>query len=136
MNDANTAIALVTATFALLLGTVAVIVRVLWRENRRLTNEVLLGYRRATMPVVQVPMDGEPDVPLTVEGKRVIDAALGIFNDGVVDDGQAWVTVSQAFTAAGYPDPTDAAFPDPDLMDGANRVSYGDDPSWPVQGQS
>ena len=132
MSDTTTAILLVAATFFLFLGTAAVVVRVLWRENRRLTNEVLLGYRRATMPVVEVPMEGEPDIPLTVEGKKAIDAALGLGGNG------AYTTTPEGiqgfdWTSHTYPDPTDAALPNPDPMDGANRVSYGDDPSWPVQ---
>jgi len=107
-------------------------IRFLVRENRRLQDELVLGYRRATMPVLGVPEAGEPDVPLTPEVKKAIDEAYGlqseVYSYGPLVGGQPGFVTS-------YPDPTDGLLPNPDPTDGANRVSYGDDPFWPVQSQ-
>ena len=137
MSDVMVMFGLVMVAFVAVVVMAGAWIRFLVRENRRLQDELVLGYRRATMPVLGVPEAGEPDVPLTAEVKKAIDEAYG-FNAGVVDYGQFAASVAQAFGAAGYPDPTDGLLPNPDPTDGANRVSYGDDPSWPFQpgGQS
>jgi len=135
MSDEMMVVALVSAVFlGFALGAGAV-VRFLMAENRQLRGELLLGYRRATMPVIGgvVPEAGEPDVPLTPAIKKAIDEAYGLDGNygaqGYVPDG-----FDQSWDGTSYPDPTDALLPDPDPMDGANRVSMGDDPFWPFQG--
>lgn len=132
MSDEMMVFALVIGAFLVVASGAGAVIRMLANENRQLRGELLLGYRRATMPVIGavVPEAGEPDVPLTAEVKKAIDQAYGIqgipFSDGVIDYGQ--------FGGQYYPDPTDGLLPDPDPMDGANRVSMGDDPFWPFQG--
>lgn len=135
MSDEMMVFALVAGCFLVLAGAGFGVVRFLMAENRQLRGELLLGYRRATMPVIGgvVPEAGEPDVPLTPAIKKAIDEAYGLqsslYSYGPLDTG-----VGQPGYVTSYPDPTDGLLPDPDPMDGANRVSMGDDPFWPFQG--
>ena len=133
MSDEMTVFALVAGAFLVVASGAAGVIRFLMAENRQLRGELLLGYRRATMPVIGgvVPEAGEPDVPLTAEVKKAIDEAYGL--RGFFPPAVNLIDQDQ-FGAQHYPDPTDALLPDPDPMDGANRVSMGDDPSWPFQG--
>lgn len=132
MSDEMMVFALVAGCFLVLAGAGFGVVRFLMAENRQLRGELLLGYRRATMPVIGgvVPEAGEPDVPLTPAIKKAIDEAYGLQTDAF----QFPASTSSTFSAEHYPDPTDGLLPDPDPMDGANRVSMGDDPFWPFQG--
>jgi len=132
MSDEMMVFALVVGAFLVVASGAGAVIRMLANENRQLRGELLLGYRRATMPVIGgvVPEVGEPDVPLTPAVKKAIDEAYGLQADAF----QFPASTSSTFSAEHYPDPTDALLPDPDPMDGANRVSMGDDPSWPFQG--
>jgi len=135
MSDEMMVFALVVGAFLVVASGAGAVIRMLANENRQLRGEILLGYRRATMPVIGgvVPEVGEPDVPLTPAIKKAIDEAYGLDGNygaqGYVPDG-----FDQSWDGTNYPDPTDDLLPDPDPMDGANRVSMGDDPSWPFQG--
>ena len=134
MDEVTMVFALVIGAFLVVASGAGAVIRMLANENRQLRGEILLGYRRATMPVIGgvVPEVGEPDVPLTAEVKKAIDQAYGLqstlYGYGPLDTGGG-----QPGYVTSYPDPTDALLPDPDPMDGANRVSMGDDPFWPVQ---
>lgn len=128
MSDEMMVFGLVMVLFVVLVGGAGCWIKMLAGENRALRNELVLGYRRATMPVLGVPEAGEPDVPLTPAIKKAIDEAYGI--ERVVEP-----YTPDRFDAQMYPDPTDDLLPNPDPTDGANRVSYGDDPFWPVQSQ-
>lgn len=128
MSEVTMVFALVTGSFLVVASGAGAVIRFLMAENRQLRNELVLGYRRATMPVLGVPDVGEPDVPLTPAIKKAIDEAYGI--ESVVEP-----YTPDRFDAQMYPDPTDGLLPNPDPTDGANRVSYGDDPFWPVQSQ-
>lgn len=128
MSDEMMVFGLVMVLFVVLVAGAGAWIRMLAGENRALRSELVLGYRRATMPVLGVPDVGEPDVPLTPAIKKAIDEAYGI--EDVVEP-----YTPDRFDAQMYPDPTDGLLPNPDPTDGANRVSYGDDPFWPVQSQ-
>jgi len=140
MSDEMMVFALVAGCFLVVASGAGAVIRMLANENRQLRGELLLGYRRATMPVIGavVPEVGEPDVPLTPAIKKAIDEAYGFTLPLDHSGFQFPASTSSAFSAEHYPDPTDALLPDPDPMDGANRVSMGDDPFWPFQsgGQS
>jgi len=131
MSDEMMVFGLVVVLFVVLVAGAGAWIRMLAGENRALRNELVLGYRRATMPVLGVPDVGEPDVPLTPEVKKAIDEAYGLqstlYSYGEMPGPAGFV--------GDYPDPTDGLLPNPDPTDGANRVSYGDDPFWPVQRQ-
>lgn len=139
MSASSTALALVTGCFVASLVTSGLVMRWALAENRRLTNELILNLRRATMPIMQVG-GAAMDEPMTAEQKAFIDAALnvdgtiGAQNSRVMQGGVNGYTVDEMaakLDAERYPDPTDGGLPSPSYQTGAERVSVGDDPWWP-----
>ena len=139
MSTTTIAFSLVTACFlALAVGT-GLVMRWALAENRRLTNELILNLRRATMPIMQVG-GAVGEEPMTPEQKAFIDAALNV--DGRIDpqnflgvqggiNGYTVDEMAAKLDAGRYPDPTDGGLPNPAYQTGAERVSVGDDPFWP-----